>query len=234
MNEKTLQLNGPVNFFRLKNNEKEIYIFCNKNKDIINHKEENDNLENYDFDKYLKFFFEKNKKNVDFILELSKDIYVDKYYSHNYAYMINIKKAFVDLKLNNPYYKYLKIHYIDVKFEKIIYGIFSNIAYIDFYVFESTIVKLNNINMLYQEQLKIIEKFKNNENSEINKKNILDVFFHKIIVKYNDKKNKKIINEYFDIMCYQRIKYVMRLINKLILILHLCTFKTPCLCDVKI
>jgi hypothetical protein len=70
--------------------------------------------------------------------------------------------------------------------------------------------------MLYQEQLNIIEKFKNNENSEINKENILDVVFYKIIVKYKNKKNKKIINEYFDIMCYKRIKHVMTLIKKLI------------------
>ena len=47
----------------------------------------------------------------------------------------------------------------------------------------------------------------------------MDVFFHKIIVKYNNKQNKKIINEYFDIMCYKKIKYVIKLIEKLILIL---------------
>ena len=36
MDKKILQLNGPVNFFRLKNNEKEIYIFCDHLEDIAN------------------------------------------------------------------------------------------------------------------------------------------------------------------------------------------------------
>ena len=218
MNEKTLQLNGPVNFFRLKNNEKEIYIFCDHLEDIAN-QEECDDLKSFNFDKYLKLFFEKNKKNVDFMLETSKNIFVNKYNDKNNTYMIKIKKAFVDLKLNNPYYKYLKIHYIDIKIETIIYETFRIIKFIDFFNFDIAIENLKNIIILYQEQLKIIEKFKNNENSEINKKNILDVFFHKIIVKYNNKENKKIINEYFDIMCYKKIKYVTHLIEKLILIL---------------
>ena len=218
MNKKTLQLNGPVNFFRLKNNEKEIYIFCDCLENMEN-KEECDDIESFNFDKYLKIFFEKNKKNVDFMLESSKNIFVNKYNDKNNTYMIKIKKAFVDLKINNPYYKYLKIHYIDVDFETKMHEIFKIVKNIDFYNFEIAIVQLNNINILYEEQLKIIKKFKTNEKSEIDKKNILDVVFYKIIVKYNDKKNKKIINEYFDIMCYKRIKYVMTLINKLILIL---------------
>ena len=78
MDKKILQLNGPVNFFRLKNNKKEIYIFCDNLADIAN-PEEFDDLKSFNFDKYLKFFFEQNKKNVDFMLESSKNIFVNKY-----------------------------------------------------------------------------------------------------------------------------------------------------------
>ena len=218
MDKKILQLNGPVNFFRLKNNEKEIYIFGDMHNDIKIQKECSD-LESFNFDKYLRYFFQKNKKNVDFMLETPKSAYVNKYkYDENYIYIEKIRKVFSDLKLNNPHYKYLKIHYIDIRANTIIQEPLIIIHYINFYNFDYSIFQLRKIILLYQNQLKIIEKFKNNENAEINKENILDVVFYKIIVKYNNKKNKKIINEYFDSMCYLRIKYVMTLIKKLILI----------------
>ena len=120
MNEKTLQLNGPVNFFRLKNNEKEIYIFADRHNNIEIQKECSD-LESFNFDKYLRYFFQKNKKNVDFMLETPKSGLT--YYSTlsiNLIYLDKIRKVFSDLKLNNPYYKYLKIHYIDIRLETII------------------------------------------------------------------------------------------------------------------
>ena len=217
MDKKILQLNGPVNFFRLKNNEKEIYIFGDYHKNIEIQKECND-LESFNFDKYLRYFFQKNKKNVDFMLETAKSAFT--HYSKlsvNFIYLDKIRKVFSDLKLNNPHYKYLKIHYIDIRLETIIHEPYNIINYINFYNFDYSIIQLERINMLYQDQLNIIEKFKNNENAEINKENILDVVFYKIIVKYNNKKNKKIINEYFDIMCYERIKHVITLIKKLIL-----------------
>ena len=218
MDKKILQLNGPVNFFRLKNNEKEIYIFGDRHNNIEIQKECND-LESFNFDKYLRYFFQKNKKNVDFMLETPKSAYVDIYkHKQNYIYIEKIRKVFSDLKLNNPHYKHLKIHYIDIILETIIHEPYNIINYINFYNFDYSIIQLERINMLYRDQLNIIKKFKNNENAEINKENILDVVFYKIIVKYNNKKNKKIINEYFDIMCYERIKHVMTLIKKLILI----------------
>ena len=218
MDKKILKLNGPVNFFRLKNNKKEIYIFGDMHYDIEIQKECSD-LESFNFDKYLRYFFQKNKKNVDFMLETPKSAFADSYkYNQNFKYLGKIRKVFVDLKLNNPYYKHLKIHYIDIRFETIFRVPFNIINNINFYNFDYSIIQLENIKILYQDQLNIIEKFKNNENAEINKENILDVVFHKIIVKYNNKQNKKLINEYFDIMCYERIKYVMTLIKKLILI----------------
>jgi hypothetical protein len=218
MDKKTLQLNDPVNFFRLKNNEKEIYIFGDVHNDIKIQKECSD-LESFNFDKYLRYFFQKNKKNVDFMLETPKSGFT--HYSKlsvNLIYLNKIRKVFSDLQLNNPYYKHLKIHYIDIRLETIIDEPDNITNSINFYNFDYSIIQLERINMLYQEQLNIIEKFKNNENAEINKENILDVVFYKIIVKYNNKKNKKIINEYFDIMCFKRIKHVMTLIAKLILI----------------
>jgi hypothetical protein len=217
MDKKTLQLNGPVNFFRLKNNEKEIYIFGDKHKNIEIQKECSD-LESFNFDKYLRYFFQKNKKNVDFMLETTP--YNNKFNDiTNYVYIKKLMRVFADLKLNNPYYKHLKIHYIDIRANTIIHEALIIIYYIDFNNFDYSIFQLRKIILLYKNQLKIIEKFKNNENAEIDKNNISDVIFHKIIIKYKNKKNKKIINEYFDIMCYERIKYVITLITKLILIL---------------
>ncbi len=173
MNKQILKLNGPVNFFRLKNNEKEIYIFgdCHKNIEI---QKECSDLESFNFDKYLRYFFQKNKKNIDFMLETPKSTYVDTYnHNKNYIYIEKIRKVFADLKLSNPYYKHLKIHYIDIRLETIIDEPCNIMESINFYNFDYSIIQLERINMLCQEQLNIIEKFKNNENAEINKENIL-------------------------------------------------------------
>ena len=222
MDKDILYLNGPVNFFKLKNDDKEVYLFGDYHKNIEN-QGECDELESFNFDKYLKYFFKHNTKNIDFMLEtpMKPNEYYDKNY--NDIYLDKIRKVFQELYNKNPYYKYLKVHYIDIRFFNNINEPFLYVRNIQGYInnkglydFQYIINTLEIINKLLNEQINIIDKYYKDEKSNVDKENIVDVLFNKIITKYNNKENKIKINKFFKVMCYERMKFLIDEITKFI------------------
>lgn len=222
MDKDILYLNGPVNFFKLKNDDKEVYLFGDYHKNIEN-QGECDELESFNFDKYLKYFFKHNTKNIDFMLEtpMKPNEYYDKNY--NYKYLFKLRKVFQELYDKNPYYKYLKVHYIDIRFFNNINEPFLYVRNIQGYInnkglydFQYIINTLEIINKLLNEQINIIDKYYKDEKSNVDKENIVDVLFNKIITKYNNKENKIKINKFFKVMCYERMKFLIDEITKFI------------------
>jgi len=222
MDKDILYLNGPVNFFKLKNGDKEVYLFGDYHKNIEN-QGECDELESFNFDKYLKYFFKHNTKNIDFMLEtpMKPNEYYDKNY--NDIYLDKIRKVFQELYNKNPYYKYLKVHYIDIRFFNNINEPFLYVRNIQGYInnkglydFQYIINTLEIINKLLNEQINIIDKYYKDEKSNVDKENIVDVLFNKIITKYNNKENKIKINKFFKVMCYERMKFLIDEITKFI------------------
>ena len=222
MDKDILYLNGPVNFFKLKNGDKEVYLFGDRHNNIEN-QGECDELESFNFDKYLKYFFKHNTKNIDFMLEtpMKPNEYYDKNY--NDIYLDKIRKVFQELYNKNPYYKYLKVHYIDIRFFNNINEPFLYVRNIQGYInnkglydFQYIINTLEIINKLLNEQINIIDKYYKDEKSNVDKENIVDVLFNKIITKYNNKENKIKINKFFKVMCYERMKFLIDEITKFI------------------
>jgi len=222
MDKDILYLNGPVNFFKLKNGDKEVYLFGDHHKNIEN-QGECDELESFNFDKYLKYFFKHNTKNIDFMLEtpMKPNKYYDK--SYNYIYIHKIRKVFQELYDKNPYYKYLKVHYIDIRLSNNIDEPFLYVENIQGYInnkglydFQYIINTLEIINKLLNEQITIIDKYYKDEKSNVDKENYNDILFNKIITKYNNKENKIKINKFFKVMCYERMKYIIDEIKKFI------------------
>ena len=64
---KKLLLNGPTNYFKLKNNDREIYIFFDNHSPIIS-QHNCDNYDSKDFEKYIYKILKsnKNKTIIDF------------------------------------------------------------------------------------------------------------------------------------------------------------------------
>ena len=222
MDKDILYLNGPVNFFKLKNGDKEVYLFGDRHKNIEN-QGECDELESFNFDKYLKYFFKHNTKNIDFMLEIpiKPNYKID--YNYNDIYLDKIRNVFQELYDKNPYYKYLKVHYIDIRFFNNINEPFLYVRDIQGYInnkglydFQYIINTLEIINKLLNEQINIIDKYYKDEKSNVDKENIVDVLFNKIITKYNNKENKIKINKFFKVMCYERMKYIIDEITKFI------------------
>ena len=223
MDKDILYLNGPVNFFKLKNGDKEVYLFGDEHKHIEN-QGECDELESFNFDKYLKYFFKHNTKNIDFMLEIpiKPNHKID--YNYNYIYLDKIRKVFQELYDKNPYYKYLKVHYIDIRLSNNIDEPYQYVIDIQSYInnkglydFQYIINTLEIINNLLNEQITIIDKYYKDEKSNVDKENIVDVLFNKIITKYNNKENKIKINKFFKVMCYERMKFLIDEIKKFIL-----------------
>lgn len=144
-------------------------------------------------------------------------------YNYNDIYLDKIRNVFQELYDKNPYYKYLKVHYIDIRFFNNINEPFLYVRDIQGYInnkglydFQYIINTLEIINKLLNEQINIIDKYYKDEKSNVDKENIVDVLFNKIITKYNNKENKIKINKFFKVMCYERMKYIIDEITKFI------------------
>lgn len=219
LDKEYIYLNGPVNFFRLSNDDKEIYLFGDKHKPI-DRQGECDELDSINFDKYLKYFFKKNKKKVDFMLEIEQKPNIIFNKSLNYKYIEKIKKVFQELYNINPHHQYLKVHYIDIRF-------YNNID--EPYLFSNDILDfinregLNNFDYIIKtckiivdlltEQSSTIDKYLSDDNAKVDKENIVDVIIRKIVIEYNDPDNKKKINKFLCEMCHKRIQYLIVSIN---------------------
>ena len=108
------------------------------------------NIEKYKNEiKKIKETYEKNCNETIKILYFLGEKKCDDYHQENFIYLDKIRKVFSDLKLNNPHYKYLKIHYIDIRLETIIDEPSNIMESINFYNFDYSIIQLERINMLY-------------------------------------------------------------------------------------
>ena len=115
LNKNIIYVNGPINYFRLKKNDKDIYLFADLH-ETKKDQTECEDLESINIDKFLMLFFKNNKSAmVDFMLEINKPEKENKIKNHINNYIINIRNVFNRIYINNPYYQYLRIHYIDVR-----------------------------------------------------------------------------------------------------------------------
>jgi hypothetical protein len=105
MNDEYIYINGPSNFFRLKNNEKEIYIFCDYHVNIT-HQTECENVHSVNIDKYLLHFYNNNTEMVDFLLEIeSKPLDIEDS-SYNWIYLNKIRNLFATFYNKNKNYEH--------------------------------------------------------------------------------------------------------------------------------
>ena len=142
LNKSQIYVNGPINFFRLKNNNKDIYLFSDIHKDL-NNQTECDEINSINIDKFFLNFFKNNKKQVDFMLETYKD-YQNNCESQNYLF--KLRKMFNSFYKKNPYYENLRIHYLDIRNYKYLEQIHQNSYYLIDYLKSNNIYKFKTIN----------------------------------------------------------------------------------------
>lgn len=209
LNENIIYINGPINFFRIKNEKKDIYLFSDIHKNI-NEQTECKELNSVNIDKFLLHFFEKNKSSIDFMLETFKT-YEDE--CENKIYLNKLRKMFNTIHKKNPYYKYLRIHYLDIRNYEYLDQIHSNSQWLIHYLKNNNIYDFKIIDeklMTIKFYLKkIIEYYENT----VEKKNNFQNLLNKIMNKYNDIENKKKINEFLNIHFYKKILYIIQFIN---------------------
>ena len=217
LNKSQIYVNGPINFFRLKNNNKDIYLFSDIHKDL-NNQTECDEINSINVDKFFLNFFKNNKKQVDFMLETYKD------YQNNcesQIYLVKLRKMFNSFYKKNPYYENLRIHYLDIRNYKYLEQIHQNSYYLIDYLNSNNIYKFKTIN----EKLdtikfylnKIMDYYVNNldKSYDTDKENIFENLLDKIMNKYNNIDNKQKINKFLETNFYKKIKYTNELITNL-------------------
>lgn len=217
LNKSQIYVNGPINFFRLKNNNKDIYLFSDIHKDL-NNQTECDEINSINIDKFFLNFFKNNKKQVDFMLETYKD-YQNNCESQNYLF--KLRKMFNSFYKKNPYYDNLRIHYLDIRNYKYLEQIHQNSYYLIDYLKSNNIYKFKTINEKLDTMKfylnKIMDYYLNNldKSYDTNKENIFENLLDKIMNKYNNIDNKQKINKFLETNFYKKIKYTNELINNL-------------------
>ena len=217
LNKSQIYVNGPINFFRLKNNNKDIYLFSDIHKDL-NNQTECDEINSINIDKFFLNFFKNNKKQVDFMLETYKD-YQNNCESQNYLF--KLRKMFNSFYKKNPYYENLRIHYLDIRNYKYLEQIHQNSYYLIDYLKSNNIYKFKTINEKLDTMKfylnKIMDYYLNNLDKSYNtdKENIFENLLDKIMNKYNNIDNKQKINKFLETNFYKKIKYTNELINNL-------------------
>lgn len=218
LNKSQIYVNGPINFFRLKNNNnKDIYLFSDIHKDL-NNQTECDEINSINIDKFFLNFFKNNKKQVDFMLETYKD------YQNNcesQIYLVKLRKMFNSFYKKNPYYENLRIHYLDIRNYKYLEQIHQNSYYLIDYLNSNNIYKFKTINEKLDTMKfylnKIMDYYVNNldKSYDTDKENIFENLLDKIMNKYNNIDNKQKINKFLETNFYKKIKYTNELITNL-------------------
>jgi hypothetical protein len=217
LNKSQIYVNGPINFFRLKNNNKDIYLFSDIHKDL-NNQTECDEINSINIDKFFLNFFKNNKKQVDFMLETYKD-YQNNCESQNYLF--KLRKMFNSFYKKNPYYENLRIHYLDIRNYKYLEQIHQNSYYLIDYLKSNNIYKFKTINEKLDTMKfylnKIMDYYVNNldKSYDTDKENIFENLLDKIMNKYNNIDNKQKINKFLETNFYKKIKYTNELITNL-------------------
>lgn len=227
---KKLLLNGPTNYFKLKNNDREIYIFFDNHSPIIS-QHNCDNYDSKDFDKYIYKILKsnKNKTIIDFFLEINPTSIPlrDKYY-YNGNYLQNMRKVFKklyselyeDIKEDDKPKQDIRLHYMDIRD----YAFFNDLIYKMNIIFELHNKEQHTDLLSIQYELKIINEslifIESIIESIITNKKLpaFELYSNTSIdyinIKPLNSKNNMNINELMDIGLYQIINKILN--NKII------------------
>ena len=223
INNDKVSINGPINFFKLKKDNKIIYLLCEVHEDI-SRQQECDDLYSINIDKYLKHVFKNSTETIDFMLETPEEFLNEdkKTYSdnnYNLKYIQKLRKMYIQ---NKNAEKNTRFHHIEIRYynqlwelrelsENNMNNLWNNGLY-DFYLIINNLKKIVEILI---NLLKITQKYRDNANIVDDKNTpIVEHIINKILNRYNDNKNKKIINNFYDKFCIDKIKFTIELINK--------------------
>lgn len=216
-----MNLNGPVNYVRMKNKDKEIYIFSDVHYSPSYQTKCDMSTLNHDFDNYLKVFLDKTKETIDFFLEISdvknKNCYTNQMYLHN------IRKLFKSLKYGESKYSNVRFHFTDIRQDSNLWNHDIIIKLKNDLYYDNNITlfldNLNDIMLFFKELLGafsiILEKkdFPTDKLNEL-KKNYLNEYLMKILnkilneKKYHSKNTYNIIRKYISDKIFYLLAFI--------------------------
>ena len=216
-------INGPTNFFRLKNKEKDIYIFFDRHVKLEQQKKCNKYLEiNHDMDNFLAYSLTKNiDKQFDLLIELNKDN-AKKF--KNDIYIVNVLNLHNKLKKNNN----IRTHFVDIRDTmnlRYMCEVNDLSKYLNSGNIENLFSYFNYLEMVFTPIVEYITNFKDYEDLnklnvflnkyKINKKsvNILNKIINK--KKYNNPKIYDILIKEFEYYVTNKLIYLLESVKKM-------------------
>ncbi len=239
-------LNGPINYVKLYNKEKNkyLYVFMDYH-EKIDYQQKCDSLHSIDVDKYLYHIIKESDINIDFFLEIyptSINNNLDPSVNHIYlgALREKFKKLYNDNEIKKK--KNIRLHYIDIRaytlYENLSNSIdlcINNFTFINPYNINNLIYQINYIRNEITYLFSVITKIKDSKKISENKikidlikrasktennisyNQIEDMatfqILEKILLKYDDNKNKENINNLFQKKYIDNLLHLMTLID---------------------
>jgi hypothetical protein len=243
-------LNGPINYIKLYNEEKNkyLYVFMDYH-EKIDYQQKCDSLHSIDIDKYLHHILEEADINIDFFLEIyPTSINNNLDTSTNYIYLgalrEKFKKLYNDLEIKKK--KNIRLHYIDIRaytlYENLANSIdlsMNNFTFINPYNINNLIYQINYIFKEISYLFGMITKIKDNGkilenkikidlikreekiNTNLSYNQIEDhatfQILEKILIKYDDNKNKENINNLFQKKYIDNLSYLITYVDKFLI-----------------
>ncbi len=246
--ENKIYVNGPHNFFKLKNSKinKTIYLFFDVH---LKYEEQTScgiaNSEN--IDKFLNDYFKNATQKTDFLLEIYENKEETKtiIQNTNNNYIEQVRKLYIQNKninanVNVNAFQNVRFHFIDIRFDNTLEFIYNTMVNIidhinknELFNFDYVIEQMILIKNKYIIILEIINNFQNNNNVVLNtnvnvntntnvninaneqdSNIILQKNLYKIISRYNDPSVQRIIMQFFEIFCVNKIKYTIQTIDE--------------------
>ena len=221
---KNIFLNGPYNYLKLINGDKNIYIFFDWHSELFYQKKCEETY-SVDIDKYL-FEILKNNKNIDFFFEInptSIEMPINKNINSKYIHEINKKFRKMYKELQTLEIKDVRLHYIDIRDYILFNSIHDSLRFfiMNFNTINSFQISrlgeiLNNIiknltliislidsirsgKEFIIPKINIIKKEIENKDLTLSPEHINEIgaykLLEKVLIKYTNKNNEKIIND---------------------------------------
>ena len=227
MSQSKISINGPINYIKLQNKDKEVHLFFDYHEEL-EYQQKCDSFDSVDINNFIAQVLLKTDKDIDFFAEIfKKQLKTDYEFNVNDIYIMNVRKMFNNI-YNKKEKKNIRLHYIDIRdynsfikhgidtLPNISTNIIDNEQTVDddteLFIQELQQVQ-SDIERLLKYSNHILEK--NKEKLVLNKKH--QEYYHlleKMLIRYNDNNIKDKLQELYIKFCLKPFEKVIELIKE--------------------
>ena len=227
MSQSKISINGPINYIKLQNKEKEVHLFFDYHEEL-EYQQKCDSFDSVDINNFIAQVLLRTDNDIDFFAEIfKKQLKTDYEFNVNDIYIMNVRKMFNNI-YNKKEKKNIRLHYIDIRdynsFIKhgvnTIPDIVTNIIDNEQTVDDNTEIIIQQLQQVQSDMERLLKYSnhileKNKEKFVLNKKH--QEYYHlleKMLIRYNDNNIKDKLQELYIKFCLKPFEKVIELIKE--------------------